>query len=94
MGLKGVTKDNTSSDAFSKLHSQVSRELELVDQKITDRLFSPIKLIPEVSGHIVASGGKRIRPMLTLACSKLCGYEGDRHVGLASCVELISYNFV
>ena len=41
-----------------------------------------------MAGHIVASGGKRLRPLLTLA-AKLCGYEGDRHIGLATCVEFI-----
>ncbi len=81
--------DNNTADAFIKLHNQVAGELEAVDAKITERLFSHIKLIPEISGHIVSSGGKRIRPMLTLACAKLCGYEGERHIGLASCVELI-----
>src|SRR3546814_20778700 len=50
---------------------------------------SPVALIPQLAGHIVASGGKRLRPMLTLATAGLCGYGGERHLGLAACVEFI-----
>jgi octaprenyl-diphosphate synthase len=51
---------------------------------------SPVALIPQLAGHIIAAGGKRLRPMLTLASARLCGYEsGQRHIGLAACVEFI-----
>ena len=51
---------------------------------------SPVALIPQLAAHIVAAGGKRLRPLLTLAAARLCGYPGDpRHVKLAACVEFI-----
>ena len=50
---------------------------------------SPVALIPQLAGHIIAAGGKRLRPMLTLASAKLCGYAGERHVNLAAAVEFI-----
>ncbi|NQW11889.1 MAG: polyprenyl synthetase family protein [Alphaproteobacteria bacterium] len=50
---------------------------------------SPVALIPQLAGHIVAAGGKRLRPMLTLATAGLVGYQGDRHIGLATAVEFI-----
>jgi octaprenyl-diphosphate synthase len=50
---------------------------------------SPVALIPQLAGHIVASGGKRLRPMLTLGCARLCGYSGSRHIALAAAVEFI-----
>ena len=50
---------------------------------------SPVALIPQLAAHIVAAGGKRLRPLLTLACARLCGYGGERHVKLAACVEFI-----
>jgi octaprenyl-diphosphate synthase len=50
---------------------------------------SPVPPIPQLAGHVVAAGGKRLRPMLTLATARLCGYAGRRHVGLATCVEFI-----
>jgi octaprenyl-diphosphate synthase len=48
-----------------------------------------VALIPQLAGHIVASGGKRLRPMLTLGCARLCGYQGSRHIALAAAVEFI-----
>jgi len=50
---------------------------------------SPVSLIAQVAGHIIAAGGKRLRPMLTLASARLCDYEGTRHLALAACVEFI-----
>ena len=64
-------------------------ELERVNQLIVERMQSPVALIPQLAGHIVAGGGKRLRPMLTLGCARLCGYQGTRHIGLAAAVEFI-----
>jgi octaprenyl-diphosphate synthase len=61
----------------------------LVNQAIIDRMQSPVALIPELAGHLIASGGKRLRPMLTLACASMLGYTGTRHHKLAACVEFI-----
>ena len=46
-------------------------------------------MIPEVANHLISSGGKRLRPMLTLATADLCGYQGDGHVKLAAAVEFM-----
>jgi octaprenyl-diphosphate synthase len=48
-----------------------------------------VALIPQLAGHIIAGGGKRLRPMLTLASARLCGYTGERHIHLAASVEFI-----
>ena len=48
-----------------------------------------LPLISKLTNHILSSGGKRIRPILTLACSKLCNYSGDRHIKMASIIEFI-----
>jgi len=64
-------------------------DLHRVNQLIVESMHSPVSLIPQLAGHIVASGGKRVRPLLTLAAANLCGYQGDRHIGLATCVEFI-----
>jgi octaprenyl-diphosphate synthase len=52
-------------------------------------MHSDVALIPQLAAHIVASGGKRLRPLLTLAAARMCGYGGDRHIALAACVEFI-----
>ena len=75
-----------SLDAIQGL---VEDDLKRVNQVIIDRMQSPAALIPQLAGHIVAAGGKRLRPSLTLAAARLCGYEGDRHIGLAAAVEFI-----
>ena len=75
-----------SLDALSQL---LGSELNSVNELIVARMQSPVALISQLAGHIVASGGKRLRPMLTLGCAHLCGYDGSRHIGLAAAVEFI-----
>jgi octaprenyl-diphosphate synthase len=64
-------------------------ELRATNEAIIARMDSPVALIPRLAAHLVAAGGKRLRPLLTLASAKLCGYEGTRQVALAACVEFI-----
>ncbi|GAB4182191.1 MAG: polyprenyl synthetase family protein [Thalassobaculales bacterium] len=68
----------------------LAEDLAAVNREIIARMASPVALIPQLAGHIVAAGGKRLRPLLTLAAARLCGYGGgQRHVKLAACVEFI-----
>ena len=60
-----------------------------VNAVILERMQSKVALIPELAGHLIAGGGKRMRPMLTLACASLLGYPGTRHHKLAAAVEFI-----
>ena len=80
-------------DALNSLMALVGADLEACNHAIIARMESPVALIPQLAAHIVAAGGKRLRPLLTLASARLCGYPGadggGRHVGLAACVEFI-----
>ncbi len=68
----------------------VAEDMKKVNQTVVERMQSPVALIPQLAGHIVAAGGKRLRPMLTVASARMSGYrEGERHVKLAACVEFI-----
>jgi octaprenyl-diphosphate synthase len=67
----------------------VSRDMNGVNSVILERMQSKVALIPELAGHLIAGGGKRMRPMLTLACGALLGYPGTRHHKLAAAVEFI-----
>jgi octaprenyl-diphosphate synthase len=78
-----------SNAALEALLSLVGDDLKKVNDTIIRRMESPVALIPQLAGHLISSGGKRLRPMLTLAASRMCGYEGERHVHLAACVEFI-----
>lgn len=82
-------KKDKGKEALATLLDLVSDDLDKVNQTILLKMQSPVALIPQLAGHLIASGGKRLRPMLTLAASRLCGYEGDRHIHLATCVEFI-----
>lgn len=77
------------SKSFDSLMALVKSDLDKVNRQIIDRMHSPVALIPQLAGHIIASGGKRLRPVLTLASARLAGYTGERHVKLAACVEFI-----
>ena len=78
-----------ASSSIEPLQRLVSKDLNAVNSVIVARMESRVALIPELAGYIVAAGGKRIRPMLTIGGAKICGYQGDRHVKLAACVEFI-----
>lgn len=85
--MDGAT--TVTADALSRLTTLLERDLTATNQTIVARMDSPVALIPQLAAHLVASGGKRLRPLLTLASAKLCGYEGERHIKLAACVEFI-----
>jgi octaprenyl-diphosphate synthase len=80
---------HTGEDALTALVALLQPDLEACNRTIVTRMDSPVTLIPRLAAHIVAAGGKRLRPLLTLACARMCGYEGERHVKLAACVEFI-----
>jgi octaprenyl-diphosphate synthase len=67
----------------------VSSDLNQVNAVILERMQSDVALIPELAGHLIAGGGKRMRPMLTLASARLLDYMGSRHHKLAAAVEFI-----
>lgn len=75
--------------AVARLQSLTDEDLKAVNQEILARMDSPVKMIPELAGHLINAGGKRLRPMLTIASARLFGYDGDDHVKLAAAVELI-----
>ncbi len=80
---------NASAPSLTPLLALCAPGLNAVNQVILDRMQSRVALIPELAGHLIAGGGKRLRPMLTLACAQLFDYAGTRHHRLAACVEFI-----
>ncbi len=80
---------NSPNHAVQRLKSLVVDDLEGVNSVIVDHMESPVPMIPNLAGHLINSGGKRLRPMLTLASARMCGYEGQAHVKLAAAVEFI-----
>lgn len=81
-----VTQRGPSLDPLLAL---VASDMNGVNAVILERMQSKVALIPELAGHLIGGGGKRMRPMLTLACAALLGYSGTRHYKLAAAVEFI-----
>jgi octaprenyl-diphosphate synthase len=79
----------SGGDVLSRLTALLGDDMHACNRAIVARMDSPVSLIPQLAAHIVAAGGKRLRPVLTLACARMCGYAGERHVQLAACVEFI-----
>ncbi len=78
-----------SKNALQTLMALVADDVKAVNETIVRRMHSSVELIPQLASHIVAAGGKRMRPMLTIATARMCGYRGRRHIQLAACVEFI-----
>ena len=73
-----------------RLQLLLDADMAAVNALIRDRMASEhAPRIPEVTAHLVEAGGKRLRPLLTLAAARLCGYEGEHHLRLAATVEFI-----
>jgi octaprenyl-diphosphate synthase len=75
--------------SLDALLALVTADMNGVNAVILERMQSKVALIPELAGHLIAGGGKRMRPMLTLACANLLGYSGSRHHKPAAAVEFI-----
>jgi len=82
-------RGDAPAPSLDPIMALVSSDLNRVNHVILDRMQSDVPLIPELAGHLIAGGGKRMRPMLTLACAHLLDYPGTRHHKLAACVEFI-----
>ncbi|WP_373636815.1 polyprenyl synthetase family protein [Yoonia sp. BS5-3] len=85
-----MSLDAAATKPHEQLAAFLADDLNAVNDMIRARMASEhAPRIPEVTAHLVEAGGKRLRPMLTLAAARLCGYEGPYHVHLAATVEFI-----
>ncbi len=82
-------RPRTSQPSLTPMMALTASGMNSVNSVILERMQSQIPLIPALAGHLIAGGGKRMRPMLTLASAELCGYQGARHHKLAASVEFI-----
>ncbi len=89
MGVVIALEDKAQGPGITGLLALVAADMDRVNQTILSRTGSDVATIPEVANHLISSGGKRLRPMLTLATSGLCGYTGAGHIKLAASVEFM-----
>ncbi len=89
-GEKLIVDAEKSQKPHDRLATYLEQDMAAVNVLIRERMASKYApRIPEVTAHLVEAGGKRLRPMLTLAAAHLCGYQGQFHVNLAATVEFI-----
>ena len=77
------------SQSLAPILELAAEDMGAVNRIILDKAISDVDLIPKLAHHLIDSGGKRLRPMLTIASAKLCGYAGAGHVPLAAAVEFM-----
>src|SRR5690554_3090678 len=86
VNLKG--KD-PSKGSIENLIALTRDDMGKVNELILSKAGSHVELIPQIANHLISSGGKRLRPMLTLAAARMFGYRGEGHVKLAASVEFM-----
>ena len=77
------------TNPFEEIKSAYQEQLKKVDDHIKLKLSSHVELVGEMATHLMSTGGKRLRPLLTICSSEIFNYKGNRHINLAACVELI-----
>jgi octaprenyl-diphosphate synthase len=89
VGVVVPLEEKSADRLIEPLAALAAKDMERVNQTILSRTGSDVAMIPEVANHLISSGGKRLRPTLTLATAGLCGYAGDGHIKLAAAVEFM-----
>ena len=89
MGVVVAIDTSGQQDGIAALAALARPDMERVNEAILARTGSAVAMIPAIANHLITSGGKRLRPMLTVACAGLCAYCGDGHVKLAAAVEFM-----
>jgi octaprenyl-diphosphate synthase len=89
VGVVVPFEEKAATPGIEQLVSLTAADMQRVNAMILSRTGSQVTMIPEVANHLISSGGKRLRPMLTLAAAQLSGYAGDGHVKLAAGVEFM-----
>ena len=84
-----LSRRGAEPPSLDPMMALTAQGMNAVNAVILDRMQSEIPLIPALAGHLISGGGKRLRPMLTLAGAELVGYQGTRHHKLAAAVEFI-----
>jgi len=89
--MESMTTDTPASTpaSSSPLHAAVADDFAAVNRTIAEQLSSKVPLVEAISGYIVKSGGKRLRPLLVLLAARALGYEGHQHITLATLIEFM-----
>lgn len=84
-----IEKADIVPSPAQRLMALSKADMDAVNAIIKARMQSPVGMIPDLADHLVGAGGKRLRPLLTVSCARMCGYDGEHHHKLAAAVEFI-----
>ncbi|ENN93333.1 polyprenyl synthetase family protein [Bartonella bovis] len=86
-----IKQDHKKNNQFSSqaLINLTKNNMERVNQLIISMAQADVEMIPKICNHLISSGGKRLRPMITLASADMFGYQGDGHIKLATAIEFM-----
>lgn len=88
--MKNIAKEISKKlNPIASLQELLKNDVAATDKIIEANIINKIEIIPKLASYTLAGGGKRLRPLLTLACAKLCNYQGTSHIDLAAAVEFI-----
>lgn len=86
LNIEGGKREAATIKALVDL---TAKDMARVNELILSKAGSDVEMIPEIANHLISSGGKRLRPMVTLAAAQMFGYAGEGHVKLATSVEFM-----
>lgn len=89
MSANAPSISSESRSSASSLHAAVADDFAAVNRTILDQLASRVPLVETIGQYIIASGGKRLRPLLVLLAARALGYQGDKHISLATLIEFM-----
>ncbi|MEE9313571.1 MAG: polyprenyl synthetase family protein [Rhizobiaceae bacterium] len=89
IGERKTANSSATNASVKPLIDLTAADMARVNTLILSKTGSDVEMIPEVAKHLIDSGGKRLRPMLTLSAAQMCGYEGEHHITLAASVEFM-----
>ena len=87
--VRPIARKHKENAEINTLFELTNPDMNQVNHLILEKAGSNVKLIPDIARHLIDSGGKRLRPMLTIAAAQMCGYTGDHHIYLAASVEFM-----
>ena len=74
---------------FKEISAVVEKDFEAVNQLIIQKIHTRVPLVEEIGKYIIQSGGKRLRPLISLLSARAAGYEGKEHIDIAAVVEFL-----
>lgn len=87
--VHNLSDEKKQTGSVQPLVDLTKQDMDRVNELILSQAGSDVEMIPEVANHLISSGGKRLRPMMTLVAARMFGYEGDGHIRLATAVEFM-----